>query len=480
VEAEVLGFLPNWLVEDAAVTIDTDLLSMLAFHGVEASGDGRLVTSKPSGDVPDGWQALDSEAFVALKAQAQADGVRVVLTIQRFGWQEGTLERTRALLGSRRDRRALAERIAQLVSERGFDGVNLDFEPMPEDLADEYVELVREVRAALDAVDAELHLSVDVVASLTGYDLAGLTADDAADLAIIMGYEFRTDGAQVAGSTAPLDDPEIRDIVATLDEALALVPAEKLVLALPWFGAAWSTETEQAPSATMSGRDIDGGASPSYAEAVAQASLTGRQYDAAQASAWTAYPNRQCATCPATWRQVWYDDPDGFGAKVDHALGRGLAGVGIWALGQEGGREELWWTLRHRLRPQIDETPPGGSASIDPESIQGDLDGRDVVEGVASLRLFASDTPDGSGLALTRIGLSGDLAEDGQLITGRTYPASERIEFPLADEETGGSPEAGPRSIHVQWRDIAGNWSPPLVLEVMAVDPTRSETPGDL
>ena len=475
-----MGFLPNWLVEEAVATIDTDLLTLLAFHGVEASGDGRLVTTKPSGEVPTGWQALDSDAFVALKSQAQADGVRVILTIQRFGWAEGTLDRTRALLESRPDRRALADRIAKLVTERAFDGVNLDFEPMPEDLADEYVAFVREVRAALDAIDPELHLSVDVVPSLSGYDLPGLTADDAADLAIIMGYNYRGEDSAVAGSTAPLDDPEIRDITVTLDEALALVPAEKLVLALPWFGAAWSTETDQPAAATMSGRGIDGGASPSYAEAVALASQTGRNYDPAQASAWTAYPNRQCATCPATWRQAWYDDPDGFGAKVDHALGRGLAGVGIWALGQEGGREELWWTLRHRLRPQLDETPPAGSAAIDPESIRGDLEGLDVVEGVASLRLFASDTPEGSGLVLTRVGLAGELSEDGQLVSGRTYPASERIDFPLGDESTGGSSEPGPRSIHVQWRDIAGNWSPPLVVDAWVVDPVTSETPEDL
>ena len=480
VEAEVLGFLPNWLVEDAAATIDTDLLTLLAFHGVEASGDGRLVTTKPSGEVPTGWQALDSDAFVTLKEQAQADGVRVVLTIQRFGWAEGTLDRTRALLGDRQARRGLADRIARLVDERGFDGVNLDFEPVPEELADEYVAFVREVRAALDAVDPELHLSVDVVPGLTGYDLAGLTADDAADLAILMAYNFRTEGAAVAGSTAPLDDPEIRDITTTLDEALAQVPAGKLMLALPWFGAAWSTESDLPGAATLSGRGIDGGASPSYAEAVALASQTGRQYDPAQASAWTAYPNRQCATCPATWRQVWYDDPDGFGAKVDEALARGLAGVGIWALGQEGGREELWWTLRDRLRPQADTTPPAGSASLDPETIRGDLEGLDVVEGVASLRLFASDTPDGSGLVLARIGLSGEVAEDGQLVTGRTYPASERIDVPLGDESTGGSAEPGPRSIHVQWRDLAGNWSPPLVIEAWVVDPATSEAPEDL
>ena len=74
VEAEVVGFLPNWLVEDAALALDSDLLTVLAFHGIEASGDGRLVTTKPSGDVPEGWQALDSDEFVALKAQGPGRG----------------------------------------------------------------------------------------------------------------------------------------------------------------------------------------------------------------------------------------------------------------------------------------------------------------------------------------------------------------------------------------------------------------------
>ena len=124
--------------------------------------------------------------------------------IQRTGWTEGTRERTIKLLSTRKNRRALVGRIAEFVEARGFDGVNLDFEPIPATVADEYVVLVREVRAALDAVDPELHLSVDVVPGLEGYDLAALTADDAADLAVIMGYGYRTGAAAVAGSTAPL------------------------------------------------------------------------------------------------------------------------------------------------------------------------------------------------------------------------------------------------------------------------------------
>ena len=85
--------------------------------------------------------------------------------------------------------------------------MNLDVEPVPEALADEYVELVREVRAALDEVDPELHLSVDVLPGLAGYDLAGLTGEGAADLAIIMGYNFRTGAAGTAGSTARCATP---------------------------------------------------------------------------------------------------------------------------------------------------------------------------------------------------------------------------------------------------------------------------------
>jgi hypothetical protein len=136
--------------------------------------------------------------------------------------------------------------------------------------------------------------------------------------------------------------------------------------------------------------------------------------------------------------------------------------------------------LRNQLRPRVDEAPPAGSPALDPGSIEGDIDGRDVISGSASLRLFASDDPDGSGLGLVRIGLDGALDEEGRLVVGQTYPAVERIEFPLGDPSTGGSDVEGPRSIHVQWRDLAGNWSIPVVLEAHVLDPDTTATPADL
>jgi hypothetical protein len=146
----------------------------------------------------------------------------------------------------------------------------------------------------------------------------------------------------------------------------------------------------------------------------------------------------------------------------------------------EDGQEDMWLALRHGLFPRPDDLPPGGSPALDPETVQGDIDGRPLVTGSASLRLFASDDDEGTGLAFVRIGLDDALDSEGMLVTGRTYPAVDRIDFPLGDEETGGSSAEGPRSIHVQWRDLAGNWSVPVVIEAHALVPDTTPTPADL
>ena len=481
VEAEVLAFVPYWLLGDAAETLDPSLLTIAAFHSVEASQDGRLVSKKNNGDVPGGWAALGSDTFAPLKARLQEAGVKVVPVVQRTAWTDGTRQRAINLLSRKKNRTALVERIVQFVQARGFDGVNLDFEPIPAQVSEQYVTFVRELRAALDEVDPELHISVDVVPGLENYDLAALTGDDAADLAVIMGYGYSTRASGVARSTAPLEGgtSNLSNSVAGALEQTA-GDGSGLMLALPWYGHSWPTQNADAGSRVRSNGDVGDPATVIYKDAIRGAVKGGRNYDQTQASAWSAYADKSCSRCDATWRQVWYDDPDSFSQKVDFALDEGLAGVGVWAPGMDGAREEMWWALRNVIEPLIDESPPNGSPALDPETIQGDVDGRDVIRGSATLRLFAADELEGSGLGFVRIGLEGGLDEDGMLSVGRTYPAVERIVFPLADPETGGSDEEGPRSIHVQWRDLAGNWSTPVVLEAHVLDPETTMVPADL
>ena len=139
VEAEVLGVVPYWLLEDAARTIDPSLLTIAAFHSVAASQDGRLGAKKGNGDVPGGWAALRSAEFATLKQELQEAGVKVVPVVQRTAWTEGTRDRAITLLSKKKNRTALVERIVQFVRARGFDGVNLDFEPIPAQVSEQYV-----------------------------------------------------------------------------------------------------------------------------------------------------------------------------------------------------------------------------------------------------------------------------------------------------------------------------------------------------
>jgi len=42
------------------------------------------------------------------------------------------------------------------------------------------------------------------------------------------------------------------------------------------------------------------------------------------------------------WNQIWYDDSISLGLKYDFAINKNLKGIGIWALGYDDGRTELW------------------------------------------------------------------------------------------------------------------------------------------
>ena len=129
----------------------------------------------------------------------------------------------------------------------GADGVNLDFEPMPAEARDDFTLFVRELRSVLDAAQPELQITFDITASVDQYDIAALTADDAADAVFLMAYDYIGNSATHAASHSPLDEPvtgfDIRNTVADL---LAVADPAHTILGLPWYGRAWTTKGPEA------------------------------------------------------------------------------------------------------------------------------------------------------------------------------------------------------------------------------------------
>jgi chitinase len=348
---EVFGFLPYWVLPEDTLRLDYEALTTIAYWGVGANPSGRLGRRTADGRLTVEWAGWKSSSITSVIDAAHESGTKVVLTVIRFSWTSAQAAATTSLLSSSTARTRLADQIASAVRNRGADGVNLDFEPIPTGQRDNYVRLVRKVREALDARAPGYQLTVDGTgrAWLDGYDVAALTAEGAADAVFVMGYDYRVGGSQRAGSISPLVKAG-DDLTETLDAYLAATSPSKIILGLPYYGRAWSTTSDALNASTRpQGSTYGYSTTVRYRTAVRKARLSGRRYDSVEQSAWTAYRYRYCSSCPRTWRELYYDDTESLGVKYDLVNNRDLRGAGIWALGYDGRRTELYALLKFKF-----------------------------------------------------------------------------------------------------------------------------------
>jgi hypothetical protein len=167
------------------------------------------------------------------------------------------------------------------------------------------------------------------------------------------------------------------------------VPSSKVILGLPWYGHAWSTglatPVVNAPPASIPTYGSPAtGVTYSTAKALADQNppttsctagwpvpcVNGWQYDAVEQSAWTAYYGNYGGTAQQTWRQLYFDNAQSLGAKIDAIDGWNLRGLGIWALGYDNnnGNGDLTQVVGAKFQtPEISATyvPIGPARLLD-------------------------------------------------------------------------------------------------------------------
>ncbi len=298
-----------------------------------------------------------------------------MLTVESFAWTSTQVVRQKALLGSSAARANLARQIAAAVRDRGADGVNLDFEPIVSGYADEFTLLVKSIRAQLNRVARGYQLTFDTTGWIGNYPIQSATGSTAADAVVIMGYDYRTAGTARVGSVAPVGGPsyDVRDTIAAY---VSRLPASRVILAVPYYGRAWSTDSANLNAKNISGTKFGPSTPVVYGTAYDYAKDHGRKYDPVEGVAWTVYKRENCTTtygCVNPWRQIYYDDVRALGAKYDLVEKYGLRGVGLWALGYDGTRPELHQLLKAKFI--TDTVPPvirGSSLSSASFSPNGD------------------------------------------------------------------------------------------------------------
>ena len=415
---EVFGFLPYWELSDSSTRFDWEKLSTIAYFGVGASGAGNLQKRNSDGSTTVGWSGWTSSRMTSVINAAHASGARVVLTVQSFAWSSAGVARQKSLLGSAGNRANLARQIAAAVRDRGADGVNLDFEPIVATYADEFTSLVRAVRSELNKVHPGYQLTFDTTGWIGNYPIEKATAAGAADAVVIMGYDYRSGSSNPVGSVAPIAGPTY-DIGDTVKAYTARIPASKIILGVPYYGRAWSTASSALHARNISGTKYGASTTVVYGTARQYAAEYGKQRDPVEGAAWTAYKRKNCTAkygCVTPWRQIYYDDAKALGQKYDLINRKGLRGAGIWALGYDGTRPELYAMLKAKFI--TDAVPPViSAASVSAPFVSANGDGRmDTVTARASV---TGHVKFGWAVAPLKNGVAGDPIRTGSVV-GKT------------------------------------------------------------
>lgn len=203
-----------------------------------------------------------------------------------------------------------------------LDGINVDFEALNSKVGYSFIEFIRELSIKCEKND--LVLSVDNYPP-SSYTELYFRDEQAkyADYVILMAYDEHFAGSEEAGSVASL--PYVTESVAnTLEE----VPAEQLILGVPFYTRLWKTTAGTVTSENLGMADAqkalsDNGATQTWLEDESQ-------YYAEYEKGESRY-------------QIWLEEEKSITAKLDVMKNNNLAGAAFWKLSYED--SSIWDTI---------------------------------------------------------------------------------------------------------------------------------------
>jgi spore germination protein YaaH len=223
--------------------------------------------------------------------------------------------------------------INQLIQEQaayGFEGINVDFEQIPTENGDDYIEFIRELSIACR--NAGIILSVDNYPYYEfnyHYDLEEQSLF--VDYLVVMGYDEHYAGSQEAGSVA-----SISYVTEGIQRALnAGVDKDRLINAIPFYSRVWKTENGSVSSTALGMADIQ-----TY---MAEHGMT---------ASWDASVGQNYAetTENGVLIQIWVEDAQSIQQKLDVMQSFGIKGVAEWKLQFE--TADVWDNIANYVNQQ--------------------------------------------------------------------------------------------------------------------------------
>jgi len=181
--------------------------------------------------------AVESIARRSYVDRAHQRGLKVWPMFDDFNRGPDREARASMLMSTESRNRTISYLIDQ-YKQLGFDGINLDFELVPLEAASGYEQFLRELSVACRAHGLVFSIDNYPPTARTEHYNRGLQGE-VADYVIIMGYDEHWSTSEVAGSVASL--PFVR---RAIERTIAVVPANKVMNAVPFYTRIWSTDKD--------------------------------------------------------------------------------------------------------------------------------------------------------------------------------------------------------------------------------------------
>ncbi|MBR7091957.1 MAG: LysM peptidoglycan-binding domain-containing protein [Clostridia bacterium] len=213
--------------------------------------------------------------------------------------------------------RTLAEKLLAVMTEKGYAGLDIDFEYVDPALADDFAAFIRYMRERLSPEGFSVHVDL---APKTSADQSGLLYEahdyrrigQIADAVFLMTYEWGyTYGPPMA--VAPLNQ-----VTRVLRYAISEIPREKISLGIPNYAYDWPLPYEQGVTMAVT-------VGNQQAIRIAAANRAEILFDETAAAPYFYYTGGD-----GTARVVWFEDVRSVLSKINLARDNALQRIGYW------------------------------------------------------------------------------------------------------------------------------------------------------
>ena len=327
-DTEVYTWYPYWM-GDVWKSYDFNLISSISFlsYNIDPKTGSYLNAAQIKQ-----WRETD------LLDSAKIHKTKVLLSLALEG-EENHFE----FLKNEKAWTTTLDSITVLLKERDADGIEVEFIDIPLDLEPKFLDFVAQLKENLSYrfITKKLTLSLVIPASPDKFPFDLRKLDESVDLFIVKGLDYHEEDGTVA-AVAPLRNetaggPSLENTLLTyLDRGLN---AEKSILALPLYGSQWAGTFD--PEEGFYTTNFERKVTLSEVDRVFQSKDSIYKIEPTlDETSMTQYFFLEFQD--NTSIEGWYDDSLTLSKKMDYALINKFKGVGLWALGYDLGKNEVW------------------------------------------------------------------------------------------------------------------------------------------